>query len=99
MLHKKLNTERKNLKTEGTHNGYVALLALCTRYNSRNGMELTDTYQIQHPFSYRTAMRDKKKKAEAKNMAKPRGALIAFSISFSTMADIVHNWRATISRK
>lgn len=59
--HEKLNIERKNLKTEGTNNGYVALLAPRTRYNSRNGMELTDTYQTQHPFSYRTATRDKKK--------------------------------------
>lgn len=59
-------------------------------------MELTDTYQTQHPFSYQTVTGDKKKRSE--NMAEPRGALIAFSVSFSTMADIVH-WRATILRK
>lgn len=88
-LHEKLNVERENLKTEGTHSGYVALLAPRTRYNSRNGMELTDTYQTRHPFSYRTVTRYKKKQkkkrrsdAQAKNMAKPRGALIAFSVSF-----------------
>lgn len=54
-------------------------------------MELTDTYQTQHPFSYRAAAKDKKRRsnAQAENTVKPRGALIAFSVSFSAMAGIV----------